>query len=305
MPWKLVALIFELCLLMNCGRVGYDQIANSQDGGDADAPVSLDAGTDGNDSLDSAQAPTCSDGVQNQDETDVDCGGSTCAACAAGQSCNQSSDCFSNACATTCAATVGITESLRPPDPTISYQYFGDSMDLSANRMIIGATEFYPFSPGTGHAYVYERQGNGSWLLEDTLSASDGALGDAFGASVTIDGDYAVVGAPNVDGGGFSDIGAAYIYERQGNGSWLEVTKLTQTPADYTYFGGAVEMDGDLAYITRYRGSVGGGNFSGGIYVYRRTGPGSWSSEDTLGYNPRKSPAEIIWAIRLPSTAIG
>ena len=36
--------------------------------------------------------PTCSDGVQNQGETDVDCGG-PCQRCAAGQHCNDRSDC--------------------------------------------------------------------------------------------------------------------------------------------------------------------------------------------------------------------
>ncbi|RME55293.1 hypothetical protein D6777_01000 [Candidatus Woesearchaeota archaeon] len=43
-------------------------------------------------------AATCSDGIKNQDETDVDCGGSTCNACADGQSCSVNSDCQSNDC---------------------------------------------------------------------------------------------------------------------------------------------------------------------------------------------------------------
>ncbi|MFT7579476.1 MAG: hypothetical protein ACI9MR_001140 [Myxococcota bacterium] len=38
-------------------------------------------------------APTCTDGRQNQDETDVDCGGSVCGACDEGQTCNESGDC--------------------------------------------------------------------------------------------------------------------------------------------------------------------------------------------------------------------
>ncbi len=42
--------------------------------------------------------PSCNDGLQNQDETSVDCGGSTCPGCADGQPCNQDSDCASNVC---------------------------------------------------------------------------------------------------------------------------------------------------------------------------------------------------------------
>ena len=40
---------------------------------------------------------TCEDGTQNQDETDVDCGGS-CPGCVAGQQCIQNSDCISLNC---------------------------------------------------------------------------------------------------------------------------------------------------------------------------------------------------------------
>jgi hypothetical protein len=38
-------------------------------------------------------APTCTDGVQNGNETDVDCGGGTCPPCAVGKMCLQNSDC--------------------------------------------------------------------------------------------------------------------------------------------------------------------------------------------------------------------
>ena len=42
--------------------------------------------------------PTCSDGVVNQDETDIDCGGRICRSCGNGQACNVSSDCSSIQC---------------------------------------------------------------------------------------------------------------------------------------------------------------------------------------------------------------
>lgn len=45
-----------------------------------------------------AIVPTCSDGVKNQDETDVDCGGSKCGKCDNGKACNVASECFSGEC---------------------------------------------------------------------------------------------------------------------------------------------------------------------------------------------------------------
>lgn len=42
--------------------------------------------------------PTCADGIKNGTETDVDCGGGTCPACANGKTCNVDSDCQSGFC---------------------------------------------------------------------------------------------------------------------------------------------------------------------------------------------------------------
>jgi hypothetical protein len=43
-------------------------------------------------------APSCDDAVRNADETDVDCGGSTCGACLSGNTCTVDADCLSNLC---------------------------------------------------------------------------------------------------------------------------------------------------------------------------------------------------------------
>ena len=42
--------------------------------------------------------PTCNDNIKNQNETDVDCGGGTCPACANGKHCILGSDCQNNSC---------------------------------------------------------------------------------------------------------------------------------------------------------------------------------------------------------------
>jgi hypothetical protein len=50
-----------------------------------------------NSNLGTCAVPSCSDGIQNGDETDIDCGGS-CSGCATGQHCVQASDCESGNC---------------------------------------------------------------------------------------------------------------------------------------------------------------------------------------------------------------
>lgn len=81
-------------------------------------------------------------------------------------------------------------------------------------------------------------------LLERRLEDSDGfADDDHFGASVDVEGDVAVVGAPDADTDGNEDQGAAYVFERIGN-EWVEQAKLTASDGeDGDEFGASVAVD--------------------------------------------------------------
>ena len=63
-----------------------------------------------------------------------------------------------------------------------------------------------------------------------TLTAHDGASGDSFAQSVSIDGDTMVIGAYRDDDDGDSS-GSAYVYTRDTAGdpasNWTQVAKLT------------------------------------------------------------------------------
>ena len=65
---------------------------------------------------------------------------------------------------------------------------------------------------------------NDDWLEQDKLLASDGAVGDYFGYSVSIDGDYAIVGAHHDNDNGDGS-GSAYIFNRSGT-AWTQQAKL-------------------------------------------------------------------------------
>lgn len=69
------------------------------------APGDCRSGLCGSDGRCEAAPGTCADGVENQDETDVDCGGATCDPCGIGQRCSGGSDCTTGNCDSgTCAA---------------------------------------------------------------------------------------------------------------------------------------------------------------------------------------------------------
>ena len=145
--------------------------------------------------------------------------------------------------------------------------WFGFSVSLSGDRAIVGASAYYDLNPSGGSAYVFERQGNGSWLEVAKLTASDSAFQDYFGRAVSLSWDRAIVGAHRDDDSG-SDSGSAYMYERQGDGSWLEVAKLTASDgAEFDYFGTSVSLSGDRAIVGAYFDDDLGSE-SGAAYVY-------------------------------------
>ena len=55
-----------------------------------------------------AVVPTCYDGIKNQDETDIDCGGSNCSKCPLTKACLVNSDCYINECDRTSYTCEGI-----------------------------------------------------------------------------------------------------------------------------------------------------------------------------------------------------
>jgi len=71
---------------------------------------------------------------------------------------------------------------------------FGASVSISGDLAIVGAHYDNDKGSSSGSAYIFKWDGM-SWVQQQKLLASDGAAGDRFGVSVSINGDLAVVGA--------------------------------------------------------------------------------------------------------------
>ena len=107
-----------------------------------------------------------------------------------------------------------------------------------------------------------------SWVQDDKLNASDGATSDDFGCSVSIDGDYVLIGARCDDDNGAAS-GSAYVFKRSGT-SWVQEDKLTASDgATSDYFGQSVSIDGNYAIIGAYVDD----NDQGSAYVFKKLVP--------------------------------
>ena len=159
---------------------------------------------------------------------------------------------------------------------------FGSSVSISGDTVVVGAVldGDDPVS-ASGSAYVFvEPVGGWTGNLTETakLTASNPALGDSLGDSVSISGDTVVAGASGDDDNGMNS-GAAYVFVEPGGG-WVTMTetaKLTASDgAEHDSFGGGVGIGGDTVVVGARQDDDNGGD-SGSAYVFVKPG-GGWAT---------------------------
>lgn len=173
--------------------------------------------------------------------------------------------------------------------------YLGASVSISGDTVVMGA---FGTNSNTGMARVYERTGT-SWYGKATLTASDGATGDNFGASVSIDGEYIVIGAPGDDQSS-SNEGAMYLFEEPTTG-WADSTETQKLSASDAESGDAlgsqVSIAGGYAIgSTPYDDES--GTYSGSAYLFKKTGS-VWAQQAKLLASDGASNDYFGWSVSI------
>ncbi|EGB09976.1 hypothetical protein AURANDRAFT_52803, partial [Aureococcus anophagefferens] len=162
--------------------------------------------------------------------------------------------------------------------------YFGYSVAVSGDLVVVGAYGNDDAGSKSGSAYVFRTTNDGaSWTQVAKLVASDAAASDYFGRSVAVSGDLVVVGAYGNGDAGIGS-GSAYVFRTTNDGaSWTQVAKLVANDAAaYDYFGDSVAVSGDLVVVGAW-GNADAGDWSGSAYVFRTTNDGaSWTETAKL-----------------------
>lgn len=160
--------------------------------------------------------------------------------------------------------------------------FFGESVSISGDRVLVGSTGADTCGENSGAAYLYERDpDSGHWRLDATLTPSDCDAGRFFGRSLSLDASTAVVGAFN-NAVAATGSNAAYVFERDStNGSWTQVARLTGNPQDEEGpFAAHVAID-DKRILVTTAGDLAEGRFGGAAYVFERDG-GRWQQTARL-----------------------
>jgi hypothetical protein len=127
------------------------------------------------------------------------------------------------------------------------YNGFGNSVNISGNRAVVGVQSEDDYGRNSGAAYIFELKA-GTWVQLARLTASDGVLNHFYGGDVDIDGDRVVISAVN-DSQVASTAGAVYIYDRDSSGNWNETKIVASDGTSVDRFGTALSLDGDRLII--------------------------------------------------------
>ncbi len=131
-----------------------------------------------------------------------------------------------------------------------------------------------------GSAYVFRFNGT-SWVGEQKLIASDAAVQDDFGFSVSVSGDTTVVGANGDACAAGGACGAAYVFRFNGT-SWVDEQELTALDAGaLRRFGFSVSVSEGAALVGAKGDYCAAGPTCGSAYVFRFDGS-SWAEEEKL-----------------------
>ena len=214
------------------------------------------------------------------------------------------------------------SQRLQPPEDQ-QYRHMGFE-SLSTNEEVIAAGVI-GHSPGpkvqnhffdAGAVYTFVRQPDGLWAFDRIIMASDRSKGDHFGRKTALSGTTLVVTAIDEEEGEdaphnrYMNSGAAYVFERNPSGDWIETAKLKPLHPSYQGgFGIGAAVQGDSILIgciwdssDRYGKNI--KTSTGAAYLFTRNGS-SWKcvnklvapgrpSRDSYGYGLAIFPNQLL-----------
>jgi hypothetical protein len=157
------------------------------------------------------------------------------------------------------------------PNDCMGDEFFGRSLSLSRDRVIVAA--FRPTASGNAvnAAYIFELGADSVWNQVAKLSPERGREEGAFASAVALSGDHAVVSASG-DAAAGAYHGAVYVYRRQNSGRWVQVARIVPDEDLQTgVFGSSADLDGNVLAVTAstYLNSE-----PGSLYLFEGEGTG-------------------------------
>jgi hypothetical protein len=154
----------------------------------------------------------------------------------------------------------------------IAFQNYADAAESTA-------TTPRPLRPSVSAGIDYgQRAGDFATAAEPApssaqlVSALDGIADDRFGTAVAVSGDTAFVASGVWSYNQASQMGAVYVFHRQG-GAWTQTQKLRASDAaNYSNFGSSLAFDGSTLLVASLNANVGDVLQEGAVYAFSLDG---------------------------------
>ena len=151
---------------------------------------------------------------------------------------------------------------------------FGFSISVNGDYAIISSLGSINTS---GLAFIFKRNNN-NWEEMQILNVSDGEGEDIFGICVSMDDDYAVVGAEGEN----NETGAAYVFKRSDMNWTLDAILTAYDGEDRDGFAWSLSNSGDYIIIGAFNDDF------GSAYIFKRS-ISSWDfDEKIIAYDQEK-----------------
>ncbi|MCK5103891.1 MAG: FG-GAP repeat protein, partial [Cyclobacteriaceae bacterium] len=142
-------------------------------------------------------------------------------------------------------------------------------------------------------SFIFFQSFSQNWSQYQKIVASDRDASDNFGESISISGSYAIAGAPFEDNDSLgstyvANSGSAYIFERNPNGDWMQVQKLTAFVRDTAAaFGLVVSINNKYAIVGAKNEDFNASGLNeesnaGAAYIFERDNNGNWNQAQKI-----------------------
>lgn len=171
---------------------------------------------------------------------------------------------------------------------------FGSAVAINGDTALIGASGSEERGFNAGSVYVYTRDATGIWSEQGVLFGSALRDGSAFGGSIEMQGNTAVIGGepPSACSPFGTQNGRdVYIFTRNSNGQWSESQRLVSSHVEggdvsnafvrSEMFGISIALE-ENTLVVGAAGADGLSQASGSAYIFKRDDQGTWSEFDRL-----------------------
>ena len=158
------------------------------------------------------------------------------------------------------------TEIVLTPSDDQYGNIFSNSVAIYGDKIIVGCKNDDVNGSNSGSIYAFNKPESG-WVDANEYQKitstyiQNSNFGDGFGTSVSIDGDYAVVGSNGYTEGS----GRANVLHNN-NGVWETIATLSTSTTRRAYFGNSVDIDGDVIVV----GARLDDGYKGAAYVFTK-----------------------------------